>query len=159
MLWKILDKACDSDCRLCYGSEMQGNNGRQWNRLLRFDSWKRQPHPHIISYEPWRPVFHLHLFLYTDGMLSITNIIIQAPCQESKAEKYLFLLKIISFCRIESNYKHSLSFIIHSWLQSHSPLIPSPPLCLEQKIGSLHSSILTLIFSVLICFPTNLPNK
>ena len=36
---------------------------RQWNRLLRFDSWKRQPHLiFFISHGPWEPCPLIYIF-------------------------------------------------------------------------------------------------
>ena len=98
----LLDiKACDSESRLSCGSEMQVNNGRQWNRLLRFDSWKRQPHPHIISHgDLFSTYFCFYIQTVWFPLLFTTIIIIHAPCQESKAEKYLFLLKMPKYTQI-----------------------------------------------------------
>ena len=94
-------KACDSESRLSCGSEMQVNNGRQWNRLLRFDSWKRQPHPHIISHgDLFSTYFCFYIQTVRFPLLFTTIIIIHAPCQESKAEKYLFLLKMPKYTQI-----------------------------------------------------------
>ena len=128
-------KACDSEC----GSEMQGNNGRQWNRLLRFDSWKRQPHPHIISYEPWRPVFIYRRHACHHFSQVTTIIIIQAPCQESL---FVALNQITSIPWALSSipdFSHiHLSFLHHLSVWNRNSALFIPPFLL---LFSLFSSV------------------